>query len=847
MDNQILQTAVRARGAGHPSACFRRPLLPRPTAHSLSQKGRTSVARTRPVCVCQWALWAVTLSTTTSVAHAQWGKPFPGTPAALAASAAPAASAPALPPLVSGSGIPLKMIPGIQPLPGGEAGKLLPITVKAQKMRGRPDIETVAEGDAVMHRGDLSIRADLLSYDHVEDLALARGNVRIRQGANRYSGPELQMKVQRYEGYFLNPTYFFGATGASGVAERIDFVDNQRSVATDATYSSCPADAGDPDWVLSSARVRMDFESNEGIAEGAVLRFLGVPILASPLLSFPLSSERKSGWLPPSLVLDNRAGVQLQMPWYWNIAPNRDATITPLVSTKRGLGIGGEFRYLESDYRGQLNLDLIPHDRVEGRDRYSIGATHEASWPGDTELKVRVLRVSDDNYWKDFPNNNNDQDQLTPRLLLSDIRLSRPFGDWTTYARAQSWQALQDSDSQFTNPYERLPQVGARTQHQLPYGMQMGFELEFNHFVNPEDTTPSDRVEGSRLHSLMSVSRPWISPGWTITPKVSMNAATYSLDQEMADGRKEATRVIPTLSVDSAWTLERDTALFGKEITQTLEPRIFYVYTPYRDQNDLPNFDAAGKTITPYSLFSENAFSGVDRVSDANQVTTGLTTRLLDSVTSGELVRLGILQSFLFSEQKVTPNGQPQERGFSDILLFASTNVIPHWSLNGETQYNPGLGKFETSTAGAAYSPGAFRTVALNYRYTREQSEQIEMGWQWPLFGRTPDQMSAMGNPRDCSGALYSVGRGNYSIRDKRLIDSLLGFEYDAGCWIARVVMNRQSTGQAQATTQVMFQLELVGLSRIGANPLAVLKQNIPGYRLLRDGPPVPQISSTYD
>jgi LPS-assembly protein len=278
------------------------------------------------------------------VAHAQWGKPFPGTPAALAASAVPAVSAPALPPLVSGSGIPLKMMAGIQPLPGGEAGQLLPITVKAQTMRGRPDIETVAEGDAVMHRGDLSIRADLLSYDHVEDLALARGNVRIRQGANRYSGPELQMKVQRYEGYFLNPTYFFGATGASGVAERIDFVDNQRSVATDATYSSCPADAGDPDWVLSSARVRMDFESNEGIAEGAVLRFLGVPILASPLLSFPLSSERKSGWLPPSLVLDNRAGVQLQMPWYWNIAPNRDATLSTTIMSKRGVALDSEFR-----------------------------------------------------------------------------------------------------------------------------------------------------------------------------------------------------------------------------------------------------------------------------------------------------------------------------------------------------------------------------------------------------------------------------------------------------------------------------------------------------------------------
>ena len=809
------------------------------------------MAESTRLCACHLALWAVALSTSTGAAHAQWGKPLPGTPAALAAAAAApaatsAASAPALPPLVSGPGIALKMMSGIQPPPGGEAGKLLPITVKAQKMRGRPDIETVAEGDAVMHRGDLAIHADLLSYDHVEDLALARGNVRIRQGTNRYSGPEVQIKVQRYEGYFLNPTYFFGSTGAGGVAERIDFIDSQRSVATDATYSSCPADEGAPDWVLSSARVRMDFESNEGIAEGAVLRFLGVPILASPLLSFPLTSERKSGWLPPSLVVDNRAGVQFQMPWYWNIAPNRDATITPLVSTKRGLGIGGEFRYLESDYHGQLNLDLIPHDRVEDRDRYSIGASHEAIWPGDTELKIRVLRVSDDNYWKDFPRPS-DPDQLTPRLLLSDIRLSRPFGDWTTYARAQSWQALQDSDSQFTNPYERLPQIGARTQHELPYGMQMGFEVEFNHFVNPEDTTPSGRVEGSRLHSLMSFSRPWISPGWTVTPKVSMNAATYSLDQPMADGRKEASRVIPTLSVDSAWTLERDTSIFGKEMTQTLEPRIFYVYTPYRDQNDLPNFDAAGKTITPYSLFSENAFSGIDRVSDANQVTTGLTTRLLDSFTSGEIMRLGVLQSYLFSEQKVTPNGQPQNSGFSDILLFASTNVIPSWALHGETQYNPVLGKFETSTAGAAYSPGSFRTVALNYRYTRDQSEQIELGWQWPLFGRTPDQVSASGAPRNCTGALYSVGRGNYSIRDKRLIDSLLGFEYDAGCWIARVVMNRQSTSQAQATTQVMFQLELVGLSRIGSNPLAVLKQNIPGYRLLRDGPPVPQISSTYD
>jgi LPS-assembly protein len=192
----------------------------------------------------------------------------------------------------------------------------------------------------------------------------------------------------------------------------------------------------------------MDFEANEGIAENAVLRFLGVPILASPILRFPLTDERKSGWLPPSIAIDSRTGLQVQMPWYWNIAPNRDATLTPLLSSKRGVGLGTEFRYLEPNYRGQLNLDFLPDDRVAGRSRYSYGIRHEMLLEDHTEVKVRALRVSDDNYWKDFRQESN-PDQITPRLLLSDIRATRPFGNWTTYARVQSWQVLQNPDSRF--------------------------------------------------------------------------------------------------------------------------------------------------------------------------------------------------------------------------------------------------------------------------------------------------------------------------------------------------------------------------------------------------------------
>jgi LPS-assembly protein len=232
------------------------------------------------------------------------------------------------------------MSPELRTPPRGEAGRQLPIYLQAQEVRGRPDLETVAEGNVEFRRGGMLIRADRLTYEQPDDLAIARGNVRISRDGNLYTGPELQLKIQRFEGFALQPTYYFAKTGAGGRAERIDFLDEQRSIATGATYTSCPADgSGTPAWLLSTDRVSLDFATNEGVADGAVLRFLGVPILAGPRLSFPLSDERKSGWLPPNFGLDSKSGIQLAVPYYWDIAPNRDATFTPQISTRRGVGL----------------------------------------------------------------------------------------------------------------------------------------------------------------------------------------------------------------------------------------------------------------------------------------------------------------------------------------------------------------------------------------------------------------------------------------------------------------------------------------------------------------------------
>ncbi len=719
--------------------------------------------------------------------------------------------------------------------------------LRAERITGRTDGETVASGEAEFRRGNLLIQADELRYNQGDDRAAARGDVRIEQDGNRFSGPELQLKVEDFSGYFLNPSYFFARAGGGGNAERLDFIDRDRAVAHQATYTSClPDGSGAPAWLLSSSKVELDFASNEGVATGAVLRFYGVPILAAPKISFPLTDARKSGWLPPLVGVDNKSGLSIAAPYYWNIAPNLDATLTPTIRSRRGVGLNSELRYRLAEQDGRVSLNLLPFDRQAGRARYALGVDHDAELAGQLGIRLRVRRVSDDNYWQDFLR---DIDALTPRLLLSDLQASRPFGNWTTYARVMSWQVLQtlDTSTRIDAPYERRPQIGARTSRQLPGGFAAAFEGEVNQFADPAGVPRGSRPTGVRLHALGSVSRPVQGAGWSVTPKLALNAATYSLDGPAPSGaaRAERSRVIPTLSVDSAWQFERNANWFGRNLVQTLEPRLLYVNTPYRDQRGFAIFDSAQRDFNFDAIFTPNSFSGVDRVSDSHQVTAGVTTRLLDPASGAESLRLGLAQRVLLRDQRVTPDNVPLTQHVSDLLLLASTTVVPNWTFDASTQYSPDIGRTTRSLLGARYSPGPFRTVNLAYRFTRSASEQVELGWQWPIYGtaRAVDRAGdERGGPRSlqtpsCDGAWYGVGRVNYSTRDSRVTDSLLGLEYDAGCWIGRIVGERLSTGRSEANTRLMVQLELVGLSRLGSNPLQTLKDNIPGYRLLRESP----------
>lgn len=727
----------------------------------------------------------------------------------------------------------------LEPAPRGDAGRRPPIILRADSVRARPDLEAVAEGNVEFRRGGVVIRADRLSYEQADDLAVARGGVRIETERAIYSGPELQLRVQRFEGFFQQPEFEFTQLGAGGRAERVDFLGSSRALATEAIYTSCPRDgSGDPDWVLEARSVRLDLDANEGYAEGAVLRFLGAPILALPGLSFPLTEDRKSGWLPPGINFDTRSGFELAVPYYWNIAPNRDATLTPRIVTRRGLGLDTEFRYLQPSLQGRVNLSMLPNDRVAERGRGLLQWQHEGTLPHGLYYSVDALRVSDDGWWKDFPGASG---SLTPRLLGSRAGAERPFGwaggEGLVYARTVNWQVLQGSDALVTPPYQRVPQVGLRWSGGLQGGFELALESELNRFTRPanDPVTATTPLTGDRWHALGSLSRPWREPGWFVVPRLSFNAATYRTDQAWADGRRGATRVIPTFSVDSGLAFERATVAFGRPVRQTLEPRLLYVNTPYEAQSQLPNFDSAAKDFNIGSIYSENSFSGIDRVADQHQLTAGVTTRLIDEQTGGEALRLSLVQRILLRDQRVAPNadgtadGPPLEQRVSDLLLLGSTNVLPHWTIDGALQYSPDLARPVRSIVGARYSPGPYRTVSATYRLARGLNEQVELGWQWPVYRGNGSKGG------QCSGAWYSVGRMNYSLKDSRVTDSILGLEFDAGCWIARVVAERLSTGRSEATTRLQLQLELVGLSRIGSNPLKVLKDNIPGYRLLRE------------
>jgi LPS-assembly protein len=642
-------------------------------------------------------------------------------------------------------------------------------------------------------------------------------------------------------------------------------------VAQTATVTTCQRGEGPswmPAWIVNATTLKLDREADVGEASGGVLRFMNVPILAAPTFSFPLSDKRKSGVLPPTLAIDSLSGTAVTVPYYFDIAPNRDATFSPTLMSKRGVDLAGEFRYLEPGYSGELRASLLPNDQLRNSNRWSYNYLHRGAFNtglaavGSLGVSLNLNRVSDDNYWRDFSGFGSAgmSTMLTQRLLPSDAIISWGSGFFSTTLRSLTYQTLQDVNGRIVPPYDRAPQLSAAyTRVNVPVGRLSGFDYsintDFTRFV--ADRLPSDgpQPNANRVFALAQISRPWLQPGGYITPKLIVNATTYQFDTPFL-GASAASRTVPTFSLDSGLTFERGTSYFGQAYTQTLEPRAFYVNTPYRDQRSLPNYDSGANDFNFATVFTENAFVGNDRISDSNLLTLGLTSRLLEPDTGAEALRLGVAQRLRFKDQQVTlPGGIPVTDRFSDLLFGGSVNLTKAWSLDSTVQYNPKTNLSQRATVGARYNPGNYRVVSASYRRQANVSEQFDVGWQWPINDLWGDKGKDLGAGRgQGAGRWYSVGRLNYSVPDKKFVDMVLGIEYDGCCWIGRVVLERTQLGTALAAassksnnTRILFQLEFVGFSRIGSNPLKTLKANIPRYQYLREQGTTPSRFTNYD
>ncbi|HEY2628048.1 MAG TPA: LPS-assembly protein LptD [Usitatibacter sp.] len=692
--------------------------------------------------------------------------------------------------------------------------------LEADQVEGDQNKKLTATGNVVLRQRGAIVRADRLDYFSDDQKAIATGNVRIDRGGDVATGPRLEYHMDTDTGTMDQPILNLAKTperrtSSRGQSERAILEPERKTRLMKAEYTSCPVPRDD--WFMRVNELLLDSEKNIGQATHGTVYFLGAPILYAPFMTFALDNKRKSGFLAPTFGTSGQSGFEVALPYYWNIAPNMDATITPKLLTKRGMQIGAEFRYLEPKFSGQIDAEFLPNDRIAEQDRYFLGIHHAQQLWGGWTANLNAQRVSDDAYFRD----------LTTKIALTsqtnlprDLVFSYASDIWSLSARVLGYQTLQDITNDVPIPYNILPQLTALGSGQNFHGIDWQIYSELSNFRHPVLTN------GQRFIVNPSVSYPMTAGYGYITPKIGYSFTRYNVDPNNSQGLLDASRSLPIASLDAGLFFDRLTTIGGTGYLQTLEPRLFYLYVPFRDQTQLPNFTTAEADFNFQRIFSENRFVGGDRIGDANQLTIALTSRLVDSATGLERLKMGIGQAIYFEPPRVTLSSElPPPSKSSDLLGFVSGEVAKFTTVDAGLQYTPSNGQSEKIYVGAHYAPEPGSIFNAAYRYTRGSTDpndpagptgiqQVDFSTQWPIFRN-----------------VQALARWNYSLVDHKLIEGLAGFEYNAGCWQLRAVAHRFITATQTYSTSFQIQLELTGLSRIGINPLETLRQNISGYR----------------
>lgn len=694
--------------------------------------------------------------------------------------------------------------PPLPPLaPASDSTGRQPLIITA----GRIDIaggDTADFSEQVEIRyGDGSLSAERASYDRDNETVQVIGRTTYRDSDVNVFAEGAELRADAEQIFFDRAGFELLTRPARGSADGL-LLGNDNTVELSAVnFTTCPTDG--VAWELLAREILLDVDRGFGTARGVKFEFRGVPLLYAPYFTFPIDDRRKSGFLTPQLAERDRTGLDIGIPYYLNLAPNYDLTLQPRYMSERGMQLNGDFRYLMPRSTGQLGFEFLPDDSQLDRTRRYVNFAHETLFGRNWQLLAGIAEVSDDTYFEDLG------DSLS---ITSQTHLNRFFDlgfyadNWSLRSRFQNYQTIDALIESTNRPYERVPQIDFDGRWA---GRVIGFEstTELVNFDRDIGTT------GWRFDSTQEMSLMLARAGMYLTPAVAYRQTNYWLDDTAPGEPGDIKRGLPIASIDSGLTFERSAGADGGFI-QTLEPRLLYVHVPFEDQADLPVFDTIVPDFNLVQLFRKYRFSGPDRIADAEQLSFGVSTRLIDSATGQERLRATLGQTRYLEAQHVSlPDGRANNADASDYVAEMALRLSDTWNLDFGYQWNSETEDTARAETRFEFRPQADRLFGIGYRYRRSLLEQGDLSMVWPIGERW-----------------RVIGHYSYSLLEEEPLEQFVGWEYEACCWRIRLVGRRYvSSRTGETDSAITIQLELKGLTESSGAPEELLDRGILGYR----------------
>ena len=692
-------------------------------------------------------------------------------------------------------------------------------------------------GSVEMSTDTWQARADNAVYNDPGSFVDLSGDVKFWEESLFLSGDGAHIDVEDSTATVSGAEYYLHDSDARGRADELFIDPGTLTSGKGMSFTTCAPENGggieENFWRISARELHLNHDTDRGSGRNIVLKIKDIPVFYAPYFTFPLSRERKSGFLAPGIGKNSHGGVETRLPYYWNIAPNMDATITPRVLANSGVMGMLEFRYIRTGGEGRVNLEYLPGDvGFDDRDRSMLNIELTQSFLGRGRLYVDYNQASDPEYLEDF---GTDLAISSTRYLPRRADVTYRGRNWNVLGRLHSYQIVDQSIRVTSRPYKNLPRLQFRYRP-LSGNKKINLDLrtDFTYFDRTGETGVTVDVTGFRADLYPTISYPIRTQAAFLVPRVGVRFTQYELDKQ-GPFKKSPNRTLPIVSVDSGVFLERDFRMRDRDFQHTLEPRLFYLYVPHEDQNDLPVFDSSVFNLDYNALFRENRFSGYDRIGDTNQVTLALGSRLVNRDTGKQLASLQVAQSFYLEDQDVIRQilgaqgelvdiGIPENDLLSPLIVEAGANLRDDLTLGAEIYWDINDRLTRKMALTAQYNPEGSKVINLAYRVRRAATgqirrtptdiEQSDVSFSWPLTDK-----------------LNTVGRWNYAVSEGRTLDLFFGVEYEGCCFAIKAVGRRfLSNLEGDFNTGFFLQLELKGLGSIGQRTVDLLNQAIPGY-----------------